>query len=68
MCCVPCVRSSCVWLLWMARGATCVLAWLMYRYWWGLEKAYEYLLVKKPDLNPRQHFMRQLFLLDKRLR
>jgi hypothetical protein len=40
----------------------------MYKYWWSLEKAFEYLLSKKPDISPRRGFMQQLYVLDKRLR
>lgn len=45
-----------------------MLCYLMCRYWWGLEKAYEYLLCKRPHMNPRRPLMQQLYLLDRRLR
>jgi len=46
----------------------CAVAYLMYYYWWGLQKSLDYILSKKADVAPQRAYMQQLYLLDKRLR
>ena len=58
-------------LLFSAKGQSrCVAAacaYLMCRYKWGFEKAYDLVLSRKPDAAPNEGFTRQLFSLDKTL-
>ena len=51
-----------------SRSVVCALAYLMFHYWWSLEKAWEYIGAKKYDLQPKGPYIQQLHLLDKRLR
>jgi hypothetical protein len=55
-------------LLFSTRGAgRCIVAsvvYLMYKYRWGFEKAYEYVQAKKPDVDLNRGFIQQLFAID----
>ena len=50
------------------RCAAAAASYLMYKYGWGFEKAYDFLFSKKPDLDLNRGFVEQLFKLDKELR
>lgn len=57
-------------LLFSTRGrgrnivATC--AYLMYKYGWSFEKAYDFIYNKKPDIEINRGFVQQMFALEKR--
>jgi len=50
-----------------SRCATAVMAYFMLRYAWGVEKTFEFLASRRPDVAPNAGFMQQLFVLDKQL-
>ena len=50
------------------RCAAAASCYLMCKYGWGFEKAYDFLFAKKPDLELNRGFVEQLFKLDKELR
>lgn len=52
----------------VGRCAACICAYLMFKYGWGFEKAYDFVFSKKADIELNRGFVEQLFLLDKRLR
>lgn len=49
------------------RAAVAVCIYLMVKYRWGFEKAFEYLYSKKPDVNLNRGFVQQLYAFDKHL-
>ena len=51
----------------MSRNAFAVCAFLMYKYHWGFEKSYDFVISKKRDIQINQGFVQQLFSLEKRL-
>lgn len=51
----------------MSRCAFGVCAFLMFKYHWGFEKSYDFVLSKKKDIQLNQGFIQQLFTLEKRL-
>jgi hypothetical protein len=58
-------------LLFSKRGTgRCVVAaclYLMVKYRWGFEKAYDYVYSKKPDIDLNKGFIQQMFALDMKL-
>ena len=50
-----------------SRNAFAICAFLMYKYNWGFEKSFDFILSKKSDLQINQGFVQQLFALEKRL-
>lgn len=51
----------------MSRCAFGVCAFLMFKYHWGFEKSYDFIVSKKRDVQFNQGFIQQLFTLEKRL-
>lgn len=51
----------------VGRCAVAACVYLMYKYRWGFEKSYDYIVSKKPDVDINRGFVHQLFLLDKKL-
>lgn len=51
----------------VGRCAVAACVYLMYKYRWGFEKSYDYIVSKKPDIDINRGFVHQLFLLDKKL-
>ena len=51
----------------VSRNVFAVCAYLMYKYHWGFEKSYDFVLSKKSDIQINQGFVQQLFALEKRL-
>lgn len=51
----------------MSRNAFAICAFLMFKYNWGFEKSFDFILSKKSDLQINQGFVQQLFALEKRL-
>ena len=51
----------------VSRSALVVCAYLMCKFHWGFEKAYDFVYTKKADLQLNQGFVQQLFTLEKRL-
>jgi hypothetical protein len=49
------------------RAAVAVCIYLMVKYRWGFEKAFEYIYSKKPDVNLNRGFVQQLYAFDKHL-
>lgn len=58
-------------LLFSTKGlCRCALAsclYLMMKYYWGFEKAYDYVYTKKPDIKINKNFIQQMFSLDIKL-
>ena len=50
-----------------SRSVVAACAYLMCKYKWGFEKAFELILSKKPDVAPNKGFVQQLFELDRAL-
>ena len=51
----------------VSRNVFAVCAYLMYKYSWGFEKSYDFVLSKKSDVQVNKGFVQQLFALEKRL-
>ena len=51
----------------VSRNAYGLCAFLMFKYYWGFEKSYDFVLSKKKDIQINQGFIQQLFTLEKRL-
>ena len=51
----------------VSRNVFAACAYLMYKYSWGFEKSYDFVLSKKSDVQVNQGFVQQLFALEKRL-
>ena len=51
----------------VGRCAVAACVYLMYKYRWGFEKSYDYIISKKPDIDINRGFVHQLFMLDKKL-
>ena len=51
----------------VSRNAYGVCAFLMFKYHWGFEKSYDFVVSKKKDIQINQGFIQQLFTLEKRL-
>jgi Dual specificity phosphatase, catalytic domain len=51
----------------MSRNAFAACAFLMFKYHWGFEKSYDFIISKKRDIQINQGFVQQLFSLEKRL-
>jgi hypothetical protein len=58
---------SYIHILGVSRNVFAVCAFLMYKYNWGFEKSYDFVLSKKGDIQINQGFVQQLFALEKRL-
>ena len=50
-----------------SRSVFAACAYLMYKYNWGFEKSYDFLLSKKSDIHINQGFVQQLFCLERKL-
>ncbi|CAM9970099.1 unnamed protein product, partial [Phaeothamnion confervicola] len=50
-----------------SRCVAAVAAYLMFKFGWGIQKAFEFVASKRPDIAPNEGFMQQLHLLDRRL-
>lgn len=46
----------------ISRSATIVISYLMYKYKYDIKKAYEYVLKKRPIINPNEGFLNELKL------
>ena len=44
-----------------------MIAYMMYKYWWSLEKSFEFMCSKRPDLAPNPGFLQQLQMVDTQL-
>ncbi|GMI08753.1 hypothetical protein TrRE_jg12284, partial [Triparma retinervis] len=51
----------------VSRCSLCMIAYMMYKYWWSLEKSMEFLCSKRPDLAPNNGFLQQLQIVDAQL-
>ncbi|GMH57516.1 hypothetical protein TL16_g02402 [Triparma laevis f. inornata] len=51
----------------VSRCSLCMVAYMMYKYWWSLEKSFEFLCSKRPDLAPNAGFLQQLQIVDTQL-
>ena len=51
----------------VSRCSLCMIAYMMYKYWWSLEKSFEFLCSKRPDLAPNPGFLQQLQMVDTQL-
>ncbi|KAF0696801.1 Aste57867_12463 [Aphanomyces stellatus] len=51
----------------MSRSPCVMMAYLMSKYQWSLDKAYEYVKMKRPDINPANGYLDQLSTLDTQL-
>lgn len=50
-----------------SRAGTVLAGWMMWRYQWSLQKTLEFLQSRRPDLNIRPNFLRQLIAYENRL-
>ncbi|ETV97909.1 hypothetical protein H310_09228 [Aphanomyces invadans] len=51
----------------MSRSPCVMMAYLMSKYHWSLDKAYEYVKMKRPDIAPHNAYLDQLAMLDAQL-
>ncbi|KAG9415896.1 hypothetical protein AC1031_000282 [Aphanomyces cochlioides] len=51
----------------LSRSPCVMMAYLMMKYYWSLDKAYEYVKMKRPDINPHPAYLDQLAMLDTQL-
>ncbi len=54
-------------LIGTSRCSLCMIVYFMYKYWWSLEKAFEFVCSKRPDLAPNPGFLQQLQIVDMQL-
>ena len=51
----------------VSRCSLCIIAYLMYKYWWSLQKSFEFITSKRIDLAPNKGFLTQLSMIDAQL-
>jgi hypothetical protein len=51
----------------LSRSPSVVMGYLMFKYCWGVDKAHEFLLSKKPEMKPHESYIEQLCLLETQL-
>ncbi|GLE04384.1 hypothetical protein PINS_up015723 [Pythium insidiosum] len=49
------------------RGPSVIIGYLMVKYCWGVDKAYDFLLTKRPDIKPHESYINQLCTLESQL-